>query len=322
MPLKFAVLGTAHPHVLSFISVAREHNEVELVAISDANPEKCKELKNTYKCPVFNNWQELLDKIQPDAAGCAEINGARGPIAIECARRGIHILADKPLVTKLEELNEIEKIAHENASWLCMIAFTLRFAEEGLTIKNIIDKDMIGIPASFYGCRTYKLGNNRPQWMFDKESYGGIMADIGSHDIDLIRWFFNTEIIKSHSIGRNIRTIKYLDFQDSVQTFMQCANGLSAFLDVNWLAPDKQTGHDRTTIITGSKGILRHDNEKLTLINNGNELQILSPIKTDDSAVKQFFDYCTGKNRRILITTSESLKSARSSLEIQKNIMT
>jgi len=153
-----------------------------------------------------------------------------------------------------------------------------------------------------------------------EEKYGGIITDIGSHDIDLIRWFFHTEILDNKGVGRNVRTHEHPDFSDSVQAFMKCKNGMTAFLDVNWLAPDKQPGHERTTIITGSRGILRHENTKFTLVNDENETQNITPVKTEDSAVKQFFDYCTGKSRNVLITTSESLKSTRASLEIQRNI--
>jgi len=263
----------------------------------------------------------MLDTLKPDAVGGVEVNGNRASPAIECAKRGIPLLSDKPLVTHLKELTKLERIASRNPDWLCSVAFSLRYSEEGQTIKSLLEKKHLGEIASFYGCRNYKLGTGRPAWMFDHQQYGGIIADIGSHDIDLIRWFFATEVIEATCISRNVRFKEHPDFRDSVQIFLRCDTGITALLDINWVAPDCQPGHERFTRIIGSAGILEHQEQTqnlFSLVTNDKRKQNIPAIESSRTVVGDFFDYCLGKPVVPLVTTPESFQSTRTALLVQQ----
>lgn len=318
MSLKFVIIGAAHPHVWSIIKQALDNPDVELAGIADSNEARCNKIRTTCDCRTFTDWREMLDAIRPEAAASIEIFDKRLEPAIECARRGIHLLADKPVAIRLDELDALEQAAAENPAWLLSAMFTTRFSAEGQTLKKVLDQGIIGKPAAVLACRTCKLGQRRPAWFFERTRYGGILADMGVHDIDLFRWLLGAEIVEVAASSRNVRFNQYPGFSDSAQALLRFSNGVTALLDVNWLGPDAQDGHDSSTILTGSKGVLEHKNDRFTLITNDEKQHDIAVVAPQRSVFGEFVGYCLGKVAFPMIGNAESFRSTRTALLVQQ----
>lgn len=105
-------------------------------------------------------------------------------------RAGKHIVCEKPLTSNLKEAREIEE-ALEGYRGIHQTAFLYRYYPGTIRTREIIESGGLGTPIHFQ-MRYHHSGSldaNRPMgW---KQTPGaGVLLDMGSHVIDLARWFF------------------------------------------------------------------------------------------------------------------------------------
>ena len=114
--------------------------------------------------------------------------------------QGKHILVEKPLLLKKKEFNELEKICSKKK--LCVYtAYNHRFEPHIINLKNILNNNKLGkiyYINIFYGNGTSKLVN-KSLW---KDNYFGVLADLGSHLIDLVSFLFPKKVFKYELIDK------------------------------------------------------------------------------------------------------------------------
>ena len=77
-----------------------ERDDYDLVGIADVNVDRV--AAEHPKARVFADYRQLLDEARPEAVIIASPNQLHAETGIECARRGIHILIEKPVTDTLE----------------------------------------------------------------------------------------------------------------------------------------------------------------------------------------------------------------------------
>ena len=141
-----------------------------------------------------------IDEIRPVAAFITSPTALHVEQALQCARKGIHVLIEKPLSNTLHGIEELNHLAKSN-NLLVWIGYTLRFHPAFLKIKNIIDNKTFGKLQYFHT----HWGEYLPHWHSwedYKESYaarkklGGGVALTLSHDIDIINWLLDDIPVK------------------------------------------------------------------------------------------------------------------------------
>src|SRR5881396_1722096 len=75
-------------------------DDYDLVGIADVNADRVS--AEHPKTRVFADYRQLLDQARPEAVIIASPNQLHAETGIECARRGIHILIEKPVTDTLE----------------------------------------------------------------------------------------------------------------------------------------------------------------------------------------------------------------------------
>ena len=99
---------------------------------------------------------------------------------------------------------------------------------------------------------------NRPKWFFEKEKYGGILCDIGSHQAEQYLYYAgekNATVVKSQVA--NYAHPQYPELEDFGEAMILGDNGTSNYFRVDWFTPDglRTWGDGRTTIL-GTKGYI------------------------------------------------------------------
>ena len=100
-------------------------------------------LDNQY---VFQDWRQLITPTIPRIADCVLItlpDREHYEAVIELAKKGYHILLEKPMATKLEHCKEIVQVCEDNHV-LLSVCHTLRYLPIIKKIKQLIDENIIG----------------------------------------------------------------------------------------------------------------------------------------------------------------------------------
>ena len=113
-PVRLAIAGLVHGHVQRFIRLAASRPEVQLVGLSDPDAE----LRDgdggqdrRRRSLLFADLETMLDKTQPDAVATFTSTYDHPVVVAACAKRGIHVMMEKPLAVSVEHARAIRDAA-------------------------------------------------------------------------------------------------------------------------------------------------------------------------------------------------------------------
>jgi predicted dehydrogenase len=158
-------------------------------------------------------------------------------MALACISRGADVLVEKPIASSVEEGREIIAAARR-AGVTLMVGHVERFNPAVEAIKNAIHgEDILSIAITRVGPFPPRMSNV------------GVVIDLAVHDIDLIRWFTDSEIIEvqpqlSSAVAER-EDIALLQFRT--------ASGVLAHINTNWLTPFKARN---VTVATRGKYVM------------------------------------------------------------------
>lgn len=210
------IMGANHARVFAGLP------DVQLAGVADPNPQQRDLVNRVLGCPALENYEELLD-LKPDAVTIAAPTHLHHEIALKCISHGIHVLVEKPIASNVEEGREIIAAARR-ANVTLMVGHVERFNPAVQAIKQAIEnEDILSIAITRVGPFPPRMSNV------------GVVIDLAVHDIDLIRWFTDSEITEvqpqlSSAVAER-EDIALLQFRT--------ASGVLAHINTNWLTPFK-----------------------------------------------------------------------------------
>jgi UDP-N-acetylglucosamine 3-dehydrogenase len=225
------IMGANHARVLSELS------DVTLAGIADSDPEQRAHVSQALRCPGYADLESLI-AAGVDALTIAAPTHLHRELALTCIRHGVHILVEKPIASSVEEGRAIIAAA-ERAGVTLMVGHVERFNPAVEAIKNAIrDEDILSIAITRVGPFPPRMSNV------------GVVIDLAVHDIDLIRWFTDSDIVEvqpqlSSAVAER-EDIALLQFRT--------ASGVLAHINTNLLTPFKArnvTVATRKKYITG-----------------------------------------------------------------------
>jgi predicted dehydrogenase len=165
---------------------------------------------------------------------------------LKCAREAAeakkNIFLEKPMARNVEEARQIISFAQSNSVKL-MIGYPHRFNETFCKLKRAIDSGVLGdvevangtfiSSGPFYHRAEGYAPVPVPEWWFKRElTGGGALVDLGSHVINLLRWYFG-EIrnIRGH-FGHRYN----LDLEDSAICLVNFDSGTTGIINVGWFS--------------------------------------------------------------------------------------
>jgi predicted dehydrogenase len=269
-------------HQSAMLEGIAQLDDVHLVAVASDNPQKLEAMRRnraaTGDTRFYADWRELLQRHELDVVGICTVNGARAPVLLECAKRGVHILSEKPLVTTHEDLAAVRG-AIERAGVRLSMLMTMRFEPAYKKMHDLIRQGAIGEPVLATAQKSYKLGD-RPEWMRDRATFGGVIPFVGIHALDLIRWTTGCEFTAVAAWHGNVAHPEIRDMEDNASVLLRMGNGGTATLRVDYLRPAAAPTHgDDRLRVAGSEGILEvlGDDHRLTLVTHDQGPHVIEP---------------------------------------------
>lgn len=200
--------------------------------------------------------RRLLDDPDIDMVLIAAIPSERAALAIEAMRAGKDVMVDKPGCTTPEQLEEIKAcVAETGRIW--SVNFSERFEVPAVTTADeLVRAGAIGTVKQTLGIGPHRQNlSTRPDWFFDRTRFGGILCDIGSHQIDQYLHFTGaTDVRISHAHTENTTLPAYPGFQDFGEIVLNSPQG-NGYIRVDWFTPDAlPTWGDGRLFILGDEG--------------------------------------------------------------------
>jgi len=320
MSLSLAVAGLRHPHIETIIDEARLRPDVALAAVAEPEPEIRARYAARLGVPGYADHREMLDAVHVDVLGVGAVYGERGGIVSDALLAGVHVLADKPLCTTLADLDAIERAWRDSDRHLS-VAFEKRFYPPTIAAGRLVAEGELGQLVMISASAPHKLTRQRrPEWMFDRARYGGIINDLAVHDIDLLLHFSGATSGTLRAFTGNRANPDRPGFEDYGLVTLCSDDGVLASAEVNWLSPEAASYHgDYRMRLVGTDGTaeLLWKDDVLAVATHSRP-PWREPLPGRLRPAQDFFDALAG-GRPPAVTARDALAATRIALLAQRS---
>lgn len=282
--IRAVIVGFAHMHVNEIAMYIDEQPDMELVGCAEIQPEQpektqarytrgwnLKHVSETFKVPVYENYEEMLDTLKPDIAFILTENFRKPEVAEKCASRGITVSIEKPIATTYEGALRIKEAAEKYnveifvnwpTSWRPYM-YQMRKAVEGGLIGDVIKMYYVNGHTGPLGKGARHRGvddaaeemtddQRASTWWYQADKGGGAFLDIGCYGSMYSRLFQKDPAIAVYAYGNNLNT-PYCDAADNVAAIIRYPKSYSV-IEGTWTAPNgfMPTG----PVLIGTEGVL------------------------------------------------------------------
>ena len=199
--VRIGVVGTSWWADLVHLPSLRSHPRAKIVSICGRNPDRARRLAQKYEVPrIFTDYREMIEGDNLDAVVVACPDDLHYPVTMKALEKGLHVVCEKPLALNSNQAREMYEKA-EAVGVKHMVFFTSRWVPHCRYLKELLDEGFIG---HLYHCHIHRFagyGREPLDWRFDPGRSNGILGDLGSHSIDLARWFFGKITTVSASLA-------------------------------------------------------------------------------------------------------------------------
>ena len=255
----FSAVRLDHGHIYGMCNGLTEAGGT-LKYVYDKDPKKVEAFLKAFPQarPARSEEEALEDKDTHMIAGAA-ITSQRCELGLKALTAGKDYFTDKAPFTPLGQLNRARALV-KKSNRRYMVYYSERLHVEGAVLAGyMVEQGLIGKVVNVAGFGPHRLmAGMRPDWFFIKENYGGILCDIGSHQIEQYLYFAGEEDgqVISSRIG-NYGTAQYPELDDFGDCAITGKKGTTNYFRVDWFTPDGlRTWGDGRTIILGTKGYI------------------------------------------------------------------
>lgn len=256
---RVAALGLDHGHIMGMCNGLSEAGAV-ISFVFDPDGEKVAAFLKAF--PTAKPKDSVEDVLKDDSialVAIASIPCDRAALAVRAMRAGKHVFVDKPCCTTMEQWEMLQKAVGETGRCFRVYFSERLHVESAVYAEQLIQNGAIGTVLSVQILAPHrKASGTRPKWFFEKEMYGGILTDIGSHQIEQILAFTGARHAKlSFSHVANYADGEHPEFEDFGDASFVCDGGATGYFRVDWFTPDSlPVWGDGRTFILGTKGYM------------------------------------------------------------------
>lgn len=266
--IKFAVCGASHDHIYGMVGAIQRGGGV-LVAWHAEEPEKVALFKSRFpEVKMAGSEGEILDDPAIQLVLSSTVASRRAPLGVRVMRRGKDFLSDKPGITTLAQLAEVRKTIGETGRIYGIMYSELLEVKAAIQAGELVRGGAIGKVIQTINIAPHQVVQNpndrtgggaqaRPDWFWEPELYGGILTDIGSHQVDQFLYYTGStsaEVVESQIA--NVNHPQHPRFQDFGDMVLRGNKGLG-YVRLDWFTPDGLgTWGDGRLFILGTEGYI------------------------------------------------------------------
>lgn len=254
-----AAIALDHGHIYGMVNGLLEAGAT-LKWVYDQDPAKAEAFAKTYpQVRIAATEEEVLADPEVHLIAGAAVPSERCSLGLRAMDAGKDYFTDKTPFTSLEQL-EAARVKVRETGKKYMVYFSERLhVEAAVYAGELIEQGAIGRVVQVTGFGPHRLNApSRPQWFFEKERYGGILTDIGSHQVEQFLFYAGCKSAEvASSKVANYNNPDYPELEDFGDATLVGDNGATQYFRVDWLTPDGLgTWGDGRTLILGTDGYI------------------------------------------------------------------
>lgn len=268
--IKFAVCGISHGHIYGMIEAVRRGGGV-LTRVWAQEPDLLAAFRKRYPdVPVAVTEDEIVHDRAIQLVLSSQVANERAPLGVRCMKAGKDFLSDKPGITTLHQLEEVRKtIAATGRIYAIMYSERLE-VKAAVKAGELIQAGAIGHVIQTVNIAPHQIRqrpggdaasagqvDGRPAWFWNDVQFGGILCDIGSHQVD--QFLFYTGSTKAEVVASqvaNVRHPNHPEFQDFGDMMLRGNNGFG-YVRLDWFTPyGLGTWGDGRLFVLGTEGYI------------------------------------------------------------------
>lgn len=255
----FAAMALDHGHIYGQTNGLLEAGGT-LKWVYDADPAKVEQFIKAYpQAQAASSPEVILEDPEVRLVAAAAIPSERAALGMRVMDHGKDYFTDKTPFTSLEQIAAArDKVASTGRKYMVYYSERLH-VESAVYAGKLIQEGAIGRVLQVIGTGPHRLNKaSRPDWFFRKQQYGGILCDIGSHQIEQFLFFAGCKDAKVvHSKVANYNNPDVPELEDFGDATLIGDNGATNYFRVDWFTPDGLgTWGDGRTIILGTNGFI------------------------------------------------------------------
>src|ERR1700722_6706460 len=286
--IRFAVCGMSHDHVYGMIA-ALQRGGGELVAAWGAEADKLVNFGRRYpNVKQVKTQDEILDDKSLQLIVSSQIANERAGIGVRAMKRGKDFLSDKPGITTLEDLKLVRETISETQRIYGIMYSERLEVRAAVYAGELIKQGLIGKVIQTINIAPHQIqqgiaggdaggASTRPEWFWNETQYGGILCDIGSHQID--QFLYYTGSTSAEVVAAQVANIRHPGrphFQDFGDMMLR-GNAGFGYVRLDWFTPDGLgTWGDGRLFVLGTEGYIEvRKYNNVAVSSGGNNLFIV-----------------------------------------------
>lgn len=263
MSLKFAAIGLDHRHIYGMAEGMIAVGCTFSAFWTEGEPHPLAGfLKRFPDVPRVSDRRRILEDPEISLVLIAAPPADRARLSIEAMRHGKDVMLDKPGCLTRTELAEIEATIRETGR-IWSVDFSERFEVPATTLADrLVAEGRIGRVVQVLSMAPHRLNAQmRPDWFWDPKDYGGILGDIGTHQIDQFLHYSGADDAQLiHSAVGNLATPAHPAFQDFGEMNLSAMGPdgpVQGYSRLDWFTPDAAPNWgDGRVMLLGTEGYI------------------------------------------------------------------
>lgn len=248
--IKLGFIGAGWVFRICLAPSFRKNKAFELVSVSCRHLDTCRKAAAQFDIArCYDNWREMLDAESLDAVVISTPPYLHQEMTVECARRGLHVLCEKPCALNADQTRTMIDAARKAGVWL-LFGMCYRYMDASMALRDTVRSGRMG--RLYFGKAGWMnaLGPSRilspESWKFDRaQAGGGILISAGVHTIDRALWAMDyprpTSVYAKTSSELTQALTRQDDAPEDLCTgFINLANGVTLYIENTqaWNGPE------------------------------------------------------------------------------------
>jgi predicted dehydrogenase len=254
--LRAAVIGAGFMGT-RYAQLFAQHRGIELVAICDLDRGRAEEMAAATGAGAYADLEAMLDGERLDFVYVATPDPTHREPVIAAARRGLHILVEKPLATTMEDARAMLE-AVERAGVKAEVNFSNRWNPPFVAAKRVIDAGEIGEVVSLNARLNSSI--KTPQTL-PWAAQSTVAWFLHTHAFDLATWLTGRKVASVYASGVKKKLVGMgIDTYDAIHAVLRYEDGTDGIFEAAWILPEGMpTEVDFKYQVIGTEGALYMD---------------------------------------------------------------
>ncbi len=283
----FAVAAMDHGHIFGQTNGLTEAGATLKYVFDKADPDKARKMAEERGAQHVTDLDVILNDDEVQLVAAAAIPNERAPLGVACMNAGKHYFTDKTPLVSLDQLSNVwDAVKRTGKKYMVYYSERLHVESAGYA-GQLIEQGAIGRVVHMEITGPHRVGDydKRPDWFYKLDQYGGIICDIGSHQIDQFLYYAGCKdaTVSSAHVG-NYGNPGYPELQDFGDYHLVGDNGTTMYGRVDWFTPHNfPVFGDGRAFIIGTEGFI--------------EIRKYIDVTTDNGGNQVFLSNADGQQR-------------------------